>query len=77
MDFAKFPFDTQTCPIAIGGLGVRSSEVEFLLDAAENQIISEYEIKTEILPEENLETSTELVSQEWDLDWWTGNGTYQ
>ena len=59
MDFAKFPFDTQTCPIAIGGLGVRSSEVEFIL---ENQNITEkgssteYEIKAEILNEETLET---------------------
>ena len=62
MDFANFPFDTQTCPIAIGGLGVRSSEVEFILDAAENQNITdkggstEYEISTEILTEETLET---------------------
>ena len=57
--FGKFPFDTQTCPIAIGGLGVRSSEVEFIL---ENQNITEkgssteYEIKAEILNEETLET---------------------
>ena len=62
MDFAKFPFDTQTCPIAIGGLGVRYSDVEFILDAAENQnstemgSSTEYEIKTDILTEENLET---------------------
>ena len=62
MDFAKFPFDNQTCPIAIGGLGVRYSDVEFILDAAENQnstemgSSTEYEIKTDILTEENLET---------------------
>ena len=27
MDFANFPFDTQMCAIATGGLRVRSSEV--------------------------------------------------
>ena len=31
MDFAKFPLDTQTCSIAIGGLRVRSSEIKFIL----------------------------------------------